>query len=262
MSVNGPLTLCSDFGLSDHFPGVMKGVILSINPAAMVVDITHGLKPFDVRRAAFVVENFHPFFPEGSVHVAVVDPGVGGERKPLVVKTPAGFFVGPDNGIFTSVFRAFRSFEAYAIENPEYTLNPLGSTFHGRDVFAPAAAHLSIGAEPSDMGARVKKPVIAPLPERVEFDGISARGETIYSDRFGNLITNIVSASVTGGAEIVVGEEVIGGVSGAYSVAEAGEPVAVRGSSGLLEIAVNGGSAVNLFGEEAEITVRAKVGKG
>lgn len=253
--------MCSDFGLDDHFAGVMKGVVFSINPRARVVDLTHKIPQFDIARAAFAVEKSYRFFPKGTVHLAVVDPGVGTDRKPLAVCADGNFFVGPDNGIFTPVLRGSASFSAYSIENPCYTLNPLGSTFHGRDIFAPAAAHISLGVDLSLMGSAVESPVEIDIEKPVSFGGAETGGVVIHTDSFGNLVSNIESRTVPGAVEVEICGVVIDGISGGYSERAPGEAVAVRGSSGFIEIALNRGSAFERFGGGGtEITVRKKGG--
>ncbi len=237
----------------------MKGVILSINPDARIVDVTHGLRSFEIARAAFAIKNSYGFFPEGSVHLAVVDPVVGTGRKPLAIEAGGNFFVGPDNGIFSSVFQAFPSFSAHAIENPEYTLKGTGSTFHGRDIFAPAAAHLSLGVSPSEMGTPVEKPVLTDTAEPVFFGGETVEGVCVYTDHFGNMISNIKSDGVPEKTEIEISGFTIEGISDCYADREPGETVAVRGSSGFIEIAVNRASARERFGGEGtKIILRKK----
>lgn len=237
----------------------MKGVILSINPKAHLVDAACCLPCFDVSRAAFVIKNSHPFFPDGTIHLAVVDPSVGSGRKPIAVCAGGNFFVGPDNGIFTHVFKDFPSFSAYEIENPVYTLKATGSTFHGRDIFAPAAAHLSLGVKSYELGRAVEDPVGIEVVEPVRPGMHSAEGVVVYADAFGNLISNIESDGVENPVEIEIADTVIDGVSESYSSRGPGETVAVRGSSGFLEIGVNRGNALERFGGEGtKITVRKR----
>ncbi len=251
--------MCSDFGSDDHFVGVMKGVVLSINPNVRVVDLTHEISHFDIARAAFVIKNSYGFFPKGSIHLAVVDPGVGTDRKPLVVCAAGNLFVGPDNGIFTPIFRDLSPFSAYAIEDPRYTLNPVGSTFHGRDIFAPAAAHLSLGVDPSLLGAVVENPVVIDIEKPARFGDEAVQGVAVCADSFGNLVSNIEFQNIPDTVEVEISGVVIDRLSDCYSEREPGEAVAVRGSSGFVEIAVNRGSALERFGGEGtKITVRRK----
>ncbi|WP_462137161.1 SAM hydrolase/SAM-dependent halogenase family protein [Candidatus Mycalebacterium sp.] len=257
--MSGVIAICSDFGSRDHFTGVMKGVILSINPKARLVDLACELDSFNVRRAAFVIKNSYPFFRPQTVHLAVVDPGVGSGRKPIAVQAGENFFVGPDNGIFTHVFKNFPSFSAYEIENPAYTLKATGSTFHGRDIFAPAAAHLSLGVKPSELGRAVEKPVMLEVAETVILNAQTVEGIAVYADAFGNLISNIAADGIENPVEVEIAGTFIDGVSDSYSSRAPGKAVAVRGSSGFLEIAVNKGGALERFGGEGtKIIVRKK----
>ena len=166
---SSPIVLTTDFGVSDAFVGVMKGVILRINPGATIIDLTHDIGPQDLRQGAFVLGANHSYFPQGTIHVAVVDPGVGTSRKAMVLRTPLATFVAPDNGLLSEVVRPYLEsggprnattstvqlppgLRAWELQNPDYRLNPVSNTFHGRDIFAPAAAHLSLGVSPSEMG--------------------------------------------------------------------------------------------------------------
>ncbi len=182
------ITLLTDFGTKDPYAGVMKGVILSINPDATIVDITHEVDPQDIREGAFIIEEYYRYFPEGTIHLCVVDPTVGSARRPLIVTKDSHFFVGPDNGLFTLLYRG--DCEAYVIENPDFILREISATFHGRDIFAPAAAHLSTGFHPSAFGRMVHDAArfadIFPVIE-----GNRLAGEVVRFDRFGNAITNI-----------------------------------------------------------------------
>ena len=149
------ITLLTDFGLKDPYVGIMKGVILSINPDATIIDITHDITPQNIEEAAFLIEEYHRFFPPGTIHMAVIDPTVGSERRPIIVSKDNNIFIGPDNGLFTLVLD---DAEVYLIENPDFMLTEVSSTFHGRDVFAPAAAHASTGFHPSAFGRTISDP--------------------------------------------------------------------------------------------------------
>jgi S-adenosyl-L-methionine hydrolase (adenosine-forming) len=182
------ITLLTDFGLKDPYVGIMKGVILSTNPDVRIVDITHEVDPQDVREGAFLVEEYYRYFEKGTIHVAVVDPTVGSDRKPIVFSKDGYFFIGPDNGLFTLLYDA--NVQAYAIENRRYMLKEISATFHGRDIFAPAAAYLSSGVHPSMFGSLVQDPVRLPdLPPTVKDNVL--HGEVVRFDRFGNAISNI-----------------------------------------------------------------------
>lgn len=182
------ITLLTDFGMKDPYAGVMKGVILSINPGATIVDITHEVDPQDIREGAFIIEEYYRYFPEGTIHLCIVDPTVGSARRALIVTKNNHFFVGPDNGLFTLLYRG--DCEAYVIENPDFILRELSATFHGRDIFAPAAAYLLTGLHPSAFGRMMVDTVrfadIFPVIE-----GNRLAGEVVRFDRFGNAITNI-----------------------------------------------------------------------
>jgi S-adenosyl-L-methionine hydrolase (adenosine-forming) len=186
------ITLLTDFGLKDPYVGIMKGVILSINPKVRIVDITHEVEPQDTREAAFVIKEYYRFFEKGTVHLAIVDPMVGSARKPIAIVKDDHYFVGPDNGIFSFIIDG--KTEVYEIENQGFIRPEISGTFHGRDIFAPAAAHLSMGVSPSDFGRRVENLIVLPdlFPK---IDGDTIVGEIVRFDRYGNGITNISGAN-------------------------------------------------------------------
>lgn len=244
------ITLTTDFGLKDHYVGTMKGVMLSVNENIVPVDITHSIPPHDVSAAAFAVDASYRYFPQGTVHLAVVDPGVGTERRALAVSAGGHFFVGPDNGIFSSVFRSWPDFNCREIRNRDFVLEPVSATFHGRDVFAPAAAHLSLGVSVEKLGPEAPDPGIV-SPPGFRREGENVRGTVVYSDRFGNLVTSIPASEAGNSTEAVVriGGRTITGVSRSYESVEPGEVLAVEGSTGFIEISVNRGSAAEVFGD-------------
>lgn len=182
------ITLTTDFGLSDPFVGIMKGVILGIAPKATLVDLTHQIEPQNIQQGALVLTSATPYFPKKTIHLAVVDPGVGSERRPIVVDTPKAIFVGPDNGLLTPAFSGKAT--AYELTESKYFLKPPSNTFHGRDVFAPVAAHFASGVKPSMMGKKINNPTLLDLPSP-ELKNTGLHGQVIYTDRFGNLTTNI-----------------------------------------------------------------------
>jgi len=184
------ISLTTDFGLSDWFVGTMKGVIYRINPRVTVVDLTHDLLPGDIRAGSFALAAAYRYFPKGTIHVAVVDPGVGTDRKAIAVRTADYFFVGPDNGVLSFALRKERIKSIHALENKTHFLKPLSQTFHGRDIFAPVAAELSRGLAIRKLGPAVHDLVHLPWPEPRHRQG-SIKGEVVYIDRFGNAITNI-----------------------------------------------------------------------
>ncbi|GJL77711.1 MAG: hypothetical protein NPINA01_07000 [Nitrospinaceae bacterium] len=184
------LTLTSDFGLKDAFIGIMKGVILNIAPTAQVIDITHQIEPQNIVQAALTMEAAHSYFPKNTVHLVVVDPGVGSDRRPIAVKNKSATFVGPDNGVLTPVINS--SSRIYELNNEKYFLPGISSTFHGRDVFAPAAAWIARGTPLSKMGRKITDPQILQLPQPgIKKNAIT--GEIIDIDHFGNCISNITS---------------------------------------------------------------------
>jgi len=234
---SGIVTLITDFGLQAEYAGALKGSILSANPRCQVVDVTHQIPPLDIRRAAFVLKNSYPYFPEGTVHLVVVDPGVGTGRRPLVLRKNRHFFVGPDNGVFTGVLTAPGKVEGRAVTQEAFFRKPVSATFHGRDVFGPAAGHLSAGVPPRLFGPPVADFTRAEetLPER---KGNRLTGRILWADPFGNLLTNIDAALVAPIANPVVragGHEVP--VRRTYSDVRPGEYLALVNSFGVLEIA-------------------------
>lgn len=234
------ITLLTDFGTADYFVGAMKGVILSINPQVVIADITHEIPAQDVAAGAFTLLAAYEAFPAGTIHVAVVDPGVGSTRRPIVVSAGEHLFVGPDNGIFTYIYDRHSSFTVFHITDTKYFRHPVSNTFHGRDIFAPVAAALSTGVDASSLGPRISNPVRLSRP-------ISP--QIIHIDRFGNLITNITRDQFTPGMQLSVNGTVISAFRNFFgeNVGEPSEPFAIWGSAGLLEIAVNGGSAAELI---------------
>jgi S-adenosylmethionine hydrolase len=260
---SGPIvTLITDFGLRDPFVGIMKGVILGICPEARLVDLTHEVAPHDVLEAALALESAWRFFPPGTIHLAVVDPGVGSERRALAVEAAGHLFVGPDNGLFTFALQA-PGWSAVSVETPTYRLPVVSHTFHGRDVFAPAAGHLACGVRLSDLGPVLGDPVRVALPlARREGDEIV--GEIIGSDRFGNLVTSITAEGidelVCGGGVFTVevaGRE-LGSLAASYSAGLAGVPAAIMGSGGRLEVFVRNASARTALGVGVGAPVRVR----
>lgn len=248
------ITLTTDFGYEDHYTGSMKGVILGINDSVAIVDITHKIPRHNIFKAAYTVANFYKYFPENAVHVVVVDPGVGSNRRPIVIETDHGVFIGPDNGVFSLVINSSGRYEIYELTNDKYMLDNVSNTFHGRDIFAPAAAHISAGVEPKIFGNVVLDPVKRRIKQPLVSDA-EIVGEVIYADSFGNLITNIDENMVIGCSKIVIGNIIIDTVAKSYDDAETGEVLALIGSSGFLEIAVNQGSAANSI-KDRKVTVR------
>jgi len=263
MKCSDTITLTTDFGLSDPYVGIMKGVILSINPAARIIDVSHLIKAGSALQAAGIIQESYTFFPKGTVHVAVVDPGVGTERRLILLETEEYFFVGPDNGIFWPVITAHSEIKVIHLTENKYFLPDITHTFHGRDIFAPVAAHLSRGVDPQKMGRPMSDPVPLQMP-RPQQTGEVLSGQIIRVDHFGNLITNIFQKDLerfSGAARpvIKIGDMVIEGVLKTYADASVGETLAMIGSSGLLEIAVNLGRACDHMGLHSEDIVGTKV---
>ena len=244
------ITLLTDFGIADAFVGIMKGVILGIDREADVVDLTHGIPPQRVLPGALILRSAVPFFPAGTVHVAVVDPGVGSARRPIVVETREGFLVGPDNGVLSLAAAVLGLRQIRLIENEAFLRQPVSQTFHGRDIFAPVAAHLSRGVTPDTLGPRLDSLVELAVPEpRSSAAGV--HGEVIYVDHFGNLLTNITAGAlahfpVQRVSVSINGKPVAGPVT-AYAAVPEGAALAIVGSWGVVEIAVRGGSAAQTF---------------
>lgn len=238
------ITLTTDFGTRDWFVGTMKGVILGIVPHAAIVDITHDIAAGDMRAGSFALAMSCRFFPKGTVHVAVVDPGVGSSRPAIAVQTADYLFVGPDNGVLSFALANERVRSVHRLENKNYFLRPVSRTFHGRDIFAPVAAHLSRGIPIQTLGPVQNDFVRLPWP-KPQKTAAGLEGEVIFIDRFGNAITNFSHASLEppGEAWVFAGRRRLCPVKDFYQSVPAGKPVAVPGSSGFLEIAVNGGSA-------------------
>jgi len=224
----------------------MKGVILEIDPQATVVDLTHEIPPGDIRNGAFALMASHRYFPKGTVHLVVVDPGVGSQRKAIAVETAAGFFVGPDNGVLSWALSREKIRRIRRIEEEEFFLRPVSRTFHGRDIFAPVAARLGRGLAIERLGREEKVLVRLPWP-RPSRRGGEVAGEIMYIDRFGNAISNIEPRLMPGRGtstyEVVGQGKLRCTLAGCYEAVPAGSPAGVIGSSGFLEVAVNGGSA-------------------
>jgi S-adenosylmethionine hydrolase len=258
------VTLLTDFGTADYFVGALKGAVLAANPGARVVDITHEVPPFDVEAGAFTLRAAFETFPEGTVHVAVVDPGVGSARRGIAVEGRGHTFVGPDNGLFGHVYERVRPCRAFHLTNAKYFRREVSPTFHGRDIFAPVAGALSRGVRAEELGPEVFDFVRLPtsVAERAA-DG-TLLGAVLHVDRFGNLVTNITpeelsDEAVARGAHLVIaGREVRRFRRFFAEDAEgAGEPFAVWGSAGLLEVAVFRDSAARVLGvgRGARVTV-------
>jgi hypothetical protein len=263
------ITLLTDFGLQDEYVGVMKGVILSINSRVQLVDITHAITRHDVVQAALVANSTFRFFPINAIHVIVVDPGVGGKRKVIGCKKEGHFFIAPDNGALSLVVQDGKVDELCAITNQAYFLKPVSHTFHGRDIFAPVAAHLSKDLDMSRLGQKIRLSDIVKLD--ISAPVLSSQrelvGKILSVDAFGNLMTNIDEETLTrfgheqGLEDVVIhlGGTKIQGVSTSYDSVKTGSPVAVVGSRKLLEIAVNQADASTYFKAGVGQTITVKL---
>jgi len=246
------ITLLTDFGTKEHYVASVKGVMLNINPHCTLIDITHQVSPQDIKEGAFTLANAYSFFPKGTIHLSVVDPGVGGSRRSILVVTQDYFFVGPDNGLFTLAAPREQVRQVVALTNKNFFLPSVRSTFHGRDLFAPVAAHLSLGVKPAAFGNK--------LDSWVELDFGKPRikereltGEILHIDVFGNLISNINEDEFFRFAKdhafiIKVGKRTIHGLKRGYWPGKGNEPIALFGSGGFLEISVREGNAQKVLG--------------
>lgn len=236
------VTLTTDFGLADHFVGVMKGVILTKAPSAIIVDISHCIPPQNIKKACYLLREAVFHFPKGTLHIVVVDPTVGSDRKIIYLRAQGQCFLAPDNGVLSFVPRDTIE-ELYKIKQPDY-VSEISSTFHGRDIFAPIAGELLQGTSPQKLGIPIEPEDLSQidLPSPVKYDwGIE--GEIIDVDHFGNLITNIPRFSIGPGVEIRLQNVRLGGIYRHYSEVDRGNLLALFNSSGFLEIACNGGNA-------------------
>ncbi len=261
------LTLTTDFDIADGYVGVMKGVILSIAPQARLVDISHQVPPQDVRRAAYLLYTVADFFPPDTVHLVVVDPGVGTQRRPMALHTPLGYFVGPDNGVFSHLIAGAEEWTAVELADPAYRLPHVSNTFHGRDIFSPAAAHLAAGLALEKLGPPIADPVMLPLPH-LEVGPERVEGEVLYTDRFGNIITSIGRLAWVGdellltpafhptlsphrvpaAARVELAGRRIETIHRTYGLVEVGDLLALVGSEGFLEVAMRQGNAAAALG--------------
>jgi len=248
---NPVITLLTDFGTKDHYVASIKGVILNINPECHLVDITHRVNPQDIEEGAFILVSAYSYFPKGTVHLCVVDPGVGGDRKPILLVTQNYFFVGPDNGLFTLVAQREKVKQILVLSKRKYFLSKISSTFHGRDLFAPVAAHLSLGVRPTAFGYEIRSLKEIGFQKPVVKEG-RLLGEILHIDAFGNVISNIDEARLSRfvqGCPFVIraGRKSIPGLKEGYWEGKKGEPIALLGSGGFLEISVREGNAQKIL---------------
>ena len=253
------ITLLTDFGTADYFVGAVKGAILSVDPKAVIVDITHDIPPQDIEAGAFTLLACYKTFPAGTIHMAVVDPGVGSTRRPIVVTANEQLFVGPDNGIFSYICDRESSRRTFHITADKYFRPSPSSTFHGRDIFAPVAAALSRGVQPEELGSEIE--------DEVRLGSLDSVSRIIHIDRFGNCITNITHDQLKSekGVTLRVKDKTIRNFRKFYGEDSSSTPFAIWGSAGFLEISVNGGSAAKVLrvkrGDKITFTQRRKGAK-
>ncbi len=264
MHAGGIVTLTTDFGLRDSYVAQMKGTILSIALRVTIVDVTHAISRHSIVQAAFVIADLWRMYPDGTAHVAVVDPDVGTDRRPIALEVDGQYFVGPDNGLFSRILdtaeRERMAWRGVVLTNPDYwRVRAVSSTFHGRDIFAPAAAHLVNGTHLSHLGDSLDVPIRLSLPMYEAADG-AVRGEIIYVDGFGNCVSNIPAEALPppGTAGIIVTAGTLAGLPlvPTYGMVGEGQPLALIGSHGYLEIAVRRGNAAAEYGLDSGTSVR------
>ena len=278
------IALLTDFGTTDTYVGVMKGVMLDINPDLQLVDLTHAVQPQNVRQAAFTLLNSYSYFPPRTIFLVVVDPGVGSERRPIAVRAGHWLFVAPDNGVLSYALRDIGHAESAELENQLHRLKAVSNTFHGRDIFAPAAAHLSLDISFEQLGQRVDQPVMLPEPQLV-IEGNYVRGEILHIDHFGNVVTSIglfnwdSPEQLTLNPRFGTGRPLICSslsvevsvsapnlppprlsIRHTYTEVEKGEALALIGSSGHLELSVNQGDFAAQFGVHIGDSVEIRLG--
>jgi hypothetical protein len=273
-----PITLTTDFGLRDAYVAALKGVILGINPKAIIVDISHFIEPQNIKQAAFVLSTVHRYFPKDTIHAVIVDPGVGSQRRAIILKTQEALFVAPDNGVLSYIIHnasappkgAFPEAGlmelppgvlAVEITNPRFWHHPVSTTFHGRDIFAPVAAHLSLCVPPQEFGEPITSLQVFPLPRPQLGPGGELIGQVLHIDIFGNVITNIRQEDLRPGRfHLQIAGQHIESLAATYANAEVDRLHAVVGSSGYVEIAVRNGSAAALLGVKLGDEVRINNG--
>ncbi len=243
------VTLTTDFGTRDGYVGEMKGVIVTGAPSSRLVDVTHAVPAGDAVFGSWVLGRIWTRFPEGSVHLAVVDPGVGSERRAIAARVGGRWLVAPDNGLVTDAALAHGIERLRELDPGRVGLQPLSDTFHGRDLFAPAAAHLAAGRDPDGLGPGLDPATAVRLElARADRDGEAIRGEVRHVDRFGNLITNVPASWLPERPSVAIGDYRIGGLSRSFADVETGQPVLIAGSGGMLEVCVRGASARETLG--------------
>lgn len=267
------ITLTTDFGLNDHFVGTMKGVILGIVPDAQIIDICHSVQPFDILDAALTIAQAYSYYPERTIHMVIVDPGVGSARRPIIANTGVYSFIAPDNGVLSLVYGREERLSVRHITAEHYFLQPLSHTFHGRDVFAPSAGYRAKGVECEKFGEEITDFVRFNAPKPKATDAGTLRGVILKVDRFGNLVTNITPTDVPWmfqpqppAFKIVIGKQEVTSLKMNYAEGTPGEIFAILGSMGYLEIAANRAAAVQITGagkgSEVNVVLEGAVAAG
>ena len=248
MQPNGIITLTTDFGMAGSYAGTVKGVLLKINPRINIVDITHEITCFNILEGALVLSSYYQYFPKGTIHLVVVDPGVGGKRKGILIQTDNHYFIGPDNGLFSFIFEKEIIKDIFDLTNLKYFLNKPSTTFQARDIFAPVSAYLSLGVDPEEFGSVTKECYKLKLPQPV-YKNDYITGEIIYIDGFGNLVSNISSDLIKEEkmVQIKIRKKKLGHLRNYYAEVKESEVIILIGSNNLLEIAVNQGSAQKIL---------------
>lgn len=249
------ITLTTDYGSTDHLVGAMKGVILNINPEAEVVDITHGVRPYDILDGALAIGQVYRYFPPKTVHVVVVDPGVGTSRRPILLNTGRHYFVAPDNGVLSLIYGREERLLVRHIDAEHYYRQPVSNTFHARDIFAPVAAYLAKGVESAKFGEEITDFVRFNAPKPKPVDAQTLRGVVLKVDRFGNMVTNITPQDIPAlfqaappAFKMLVGKREITEIHTNYAEGAPNEVFAILGSMGYLEIAANRAAAAQIIG--------------
>lgn len=258
------ITLTTDFGTCDGYVGVVKGVIAGICDSVRIIDLTHELQAWNIAAGAWIIANSFKYFPDATIHMAVVDPGVGSKRRALAIAAHNQYFIGPDNGLFSDVLniQSVSEVRAYELNVDKYWRSEVSSTFHARDLFAPVAAHLASGITLDQAGTQVDLASLVRLPLRnLKIKNNRVEGCVVYIDRFGNLITNIGKEYVQNAALCQVGKKSVGRIGTTYSSGEVGSPIAFVGSHGYLEIAISQGRADEKLGAEVNTPVLLFEGK-
>lgn len=259
------ITLTTDFGKNENYIAVMKGVILSINPKAQIIDITHSISPYNIKEGAFILSCVYGYFPKGTVHVVVVDPGVGSSRKALAIQTSNYYFLAPDNGVLSYAIEKEKIQKIISLENKKYFLKKISSTFHGRDIFAPVAAHIALGVNIAKMGKAISEIKKIPFPlvriNKTKKE-IIMEGEIVFTDSFGNMISNIskdifVKSFNCKQVKVFAGKNLIGDIKKSYSDVPKGRALAIWGSYEYLEISIREGSAFRKFGCKSPVIIKS-----